>query len=125
MERDALPSGVRWRSAAALLAVALLLTLASIAVTTTRLEVQDWDCPPSPASCARPVLVGGFPLPFVSDYHGISVGGRVSLVGALLGEDLFHAGAFAVDLACWLILAGGIWWGRRRLRRSREPLTHH
>ncbi|HEX2187987.1 MAG TPA: hypothetical protein VHG51_03765 [Longimicrobiaceae bacterium] len=98
----------RVRTAAALLVGALALTAASSAVRRTRPEVQDWDCPPAPASCARPVVVLGFPLPYVSDYHGISVVGSASLVGAVLGEDLFHAGAFWADVAAYLaLLAGG------------------
>ena len=102
----------------AVAALALLATVASTAVRGTRLEVQDWDCPPAPQSCARPVEVRGFPLPFISDFHGISPVGRASLVGALLGEDLFHARAFWLDAACWgavLLLAD------RARRRWRSP----
>ena len=98
--------GVDVRRAAILLGSALALTLLSSRVSGTRLEVQDWDCPPAPASCARPVLVLGFPLPYVSDYHGISVVGSASLSGALLGEDHFHAGAFLIDLLVYLALSG-------------------
>jgi hypothetical protein len=102
---------------AALLAVALLLTLASSAVEGTRLEVQDWDCPPAPASCARPVVVLGFPFPYVSDYHGISPVGSASLSGALLGEDHFHRGAFVADAGLYLLAAGGAAAAARALRR--------
>jgi hypothetical protein len=101
-----------------LLALALALTAASSAVPGTRLEVQDWDCPPAPASCARPVRVAGFPLPYISDYHGISPVGSTSLTGALLGEDHFHPGAFAANVAVYLALAAAAWTGiRRRTRR--------
>lgn len=107
----------RWRGRAALLAVALLLTLASSAVEGTRLEVQDWDCPPEPASCARPVVVLGFPFPYISDYHGISVVGSASLSGALLGEDHFHPSAFAADAGLYLLAAAGAAAPWRALRR--------
>lgn len=92
------------RTPAVLLAGALALAAASSAVLRTRAEVQEWDCPPAPASCARPVLVAGFPFPYVSDHHGISTVGSVSLVGALLGEDRFHARAFGADVGVYLVL---------------------
>ena len=88
-----------------LFATALGLTLLSSVVSGTRLEVQDWDCPPAPASCARPVIVLGFPLPYISDYHGISVVGSASLTGALLGEDHFHLSAFLADVVVYFVLA--------------------
>lgn len=106
---------VRVRRVVAILLAALVLTLASSAVAGTRLEVQDWDCPPAPAPCARPVLVRGFPLSYISDYHGISVVGRASLLGALLGEDHFRARAFAIDVAIYAALVAGL----ARLARSR------
>lgn len=93
--------GTRWMLFAA---VALALTFGSSAVRGSRLEVQDWDCPPAPLSCARPVVVRGFPAPYISDYHGISVVGDASLVGALLGEDLFHWPAFITDAGVYLLL---------------------
>ena len=107
------------RRIAALVLVALLAASVSSMVTRTRLEVQDWDCPPAPASCARPVLVGGFPFAFLSDYHGISVVGRVSLLGGLLGEDHIHWHAFAMDAGIYALVATGAWaaWSRLRARR--------
>jgi hypothetical protein len=107
---------------AAVTAGSLVLAGASTVVAGTRLEVQDWDCPPAPASCARPVEVRGFPLPFVSDYHGISPVGRASLVGALLGEDLFRARAFWVDVACYAAGLAALWAAGTRLtsRRARR-----
>ena len=106
-----------WRRGLAQLAVALLLTLASSAVQGTRLEVQDWDCPPEPQSCARPVVVLGFPFPYVSDFHGISPVGSASLSGALLGEDHFHPGAFAADAGLYLLAAAAAQAAWRALRR--------
>jgi hypothetical protein len=101
------------------LALALVLTLLSSRVTRTRLEVQDWDCPPAPASCARPVAVVGFPLPFISDFHGLSVVGRADVVGALMGEDIFHWAPFLADVTLYLmlVLAVARTASRRRLGR--------
>lgn len=107
------------RALAALLALAVLLTAASSAVHGTRMEVQEWDCPPAPASCARPVLVLGFPFPYVSDNHGISAVGSASLLGALLGEDFFHAGAFAADVAAYFAAAALAALAVRARRRRR------
>lgn len=105
---------------ATLAAVALFLTLVSSAVSRTRLEVQDWDCPPAPASCARPMVVLGFPAPYISDYHGISVVGSASLIGALLGEDLFHLGAFLADVTAYFVLAALVATALRRRQRMRS-----
>ena len=103
---------------ATLAAIASVLTLASSVVQRTRFEVQDWDCPPLPASCARPVLVLGFPLPYISDYHGISVVGSASLTGALLGEDHFHWRAFLANVAMYLVAVAMLTGLIRSLRRS-------
>ena len=105
----------------ALLTIAVALTLASSVVRSTRLEVQDWDCPPAPASCARPVLVLGFPLPYISDYHGISVVGNASLSGALLGEDHFHWSGFVADVVVYFVIAAAGVLAMRRLRRRSTP----
>lgn len=103
-----------------LLGIALALTLASSLVERTRLEVQDWDCPPAPASCARPVVVIGFPLPYISDFHGISPVGSADLTGALLGMDHFHAGAFWADVAIYFLFCAAGWAIVRRLLRRRS-----
>ena len=106
----------------ALLLCALLgtaLALASSVVRGTRLEVQDWDCPPAPASCARPVLVRGFPLPYISDHHGISPVGSADLVGAILGMDHLHEGALAVDAGLYAVLAAAVHLATTRVRRRR------
>lgn len=89
------------RRHAAVLAGALGAALASSGVRGSRLEVQEWDCPPAPASCARPVVVRGFPAPYISDDHGVSPVGTADLAGALTGVDRFHAGALAADLALY------------------------
>lgn len=83
----------------------LALTLATSCIESRRLEVQDWDCPPAPASCARPVVVIGWPLPYGSDFLGISPVNSADLVGLLLGEDVFHARAFWLDALLWTAAA--------------------
>jgi hypothetical protein len=55
------------------------------------------------------MLVKGFPFPYISDYHGISVSGSADLVGALLGEDLFHWDAFAWNVAFYLMECVLLW----------------
>ena len=105
------------RTLAALLAVAVALALASSAVRGTRMEVQEWDCPPAPASCAKPVPVLGFPFPYVSDNQGVSVVGSASLFGALIGEDFFHPAAFAADVAAYFAAAALAALAFRRRRR--------
>jgi hypothetical protein len=101
-------------------AVALLLALASSAVAGTRMETQEWDCPPPQASCARPVPVRGFPRPYVSDDVGISVVGRASLLGAAIGEDRFHRGAFLANVAIYLAVAAGARIAARRVVGARR-----
>ena len=92
-----------FRRLTTMLFAAVAITLATSVVGTTRLVVQDWDCPPAPASCERPMLVKGFPFPYISDYHGISVSGSADLVGALMGEDLLHSDAFAWSVTFWFV----------------------
>jgi hypothetical protein len=99
---------------------ALVLALLSSLVERQRLEVQDWDCPPAPASCARPVLVAGFPVPYLSDYHGISVVNRVSIVGGLLGEDHFHWTAFLLDVAAYALALAAASLAVRRVATPRD-----
>jgi hypothetical protein len=106
-----------FRRLTTLLFAAVGLTLASSAISSMRLELQDWDCPPAPASCERPMLVKGFPFPYISDYHGISVSGSADLVGALMGEDLFHADAFAWNVAFYFVECVLLWMAFRRRTR--------
>ena len=87
---------------------ALALTLASSAIERTRLEVQELDCPPRPASCARPVVVGGFPLSYISDNHGVSVVGRISLFSALIGEDSFRWRPFWLNVVIYFLIIAGL-----------------
>jgi hypothetical protein len=102
---------------AAVAMAALVLTLASSVVPGTRIEVQDWDCPPAPASCARPVVAVGFPFPYISDYHGLSPGGRADLLGAFFGEDLFRPRPFVANLAVYAAAVGLITLAWTRTRR--------
>ena len=109
-----------WRRLVAIALGALVLALLSSVVERHRLEVQDWDCPLAPASCARSVLVAGFPAPYLSDYHGISVVNRVSVVGGLLGEDHFHWGAFLLDAGAYALVLVAAWAALRRLAERRD-----
>jgi hypothetical protein len=111
------------RRVAALWLMATAMTLGSSTVKRMRLEVQDWDCPPTPASCARPVLVAGFPFPYVSDYHGISVVGRVSFVDALLGIDHFHTRAFWLNVDLYLLATAAACSLVQRFRRAVSART--
>jgi hypothetical protein len=81
---------------------AVLLTLFSSAIKGTRLVVQDWDCTPALESCERPMVVAGFPLPYITDYHGLSPGQSADITGALLGVDLFDWRPFLLDAAIYL-----------------------
>jgi hypothetical protein len=85
----------------------IVVALATSAVKRTRLEVQDWDCPPV-GPCSRPVVVSGFPFVFISDYHGISAVGDAHLVSALLGDDHFHVGPFLLNAAVYAIAAAWV-----------------
>jgi len=98
--------------------IALALTLATSLIQRPVATVQDWDCPPAPASCERAMQAAGLPLPYLYDYHGLSPVGSVDLVGALLGLDLFVAWNFAVDLLFWLLLTTGSALLFDRLRRT-------
>jgi hypothetical protein len=113
------------RTLAVSVMLGILLTLASSGAKGTRLEVQDWDCPPAPQSCARAVVVSGFPRPFISDFHGISVVGDASLTSALLGDDLFRPAAFWIDVAFYtaLIMAASAALARVRGRRAGDSST--
>ena len=92
------------RSVVLLAVVSLLAALASSAIKSTRLVVQDWDCTPARESCERPMVAAGFPLPYVIDYHGISPAGSADLAGALLGMDLFYLRPFILDTGIYLLV---------------------
>ncbi len=91
------------RCALGLLATSLLLTTLSGWVprqVTTRY--------PDIMGCERgcQVAAGGWPVPFVVDYPGISPVGSVSISGGLMGEDRMRWGAFAASWALWLSVGG-------------------
>ena len=94
----------RVRSLVLVTLAAVLLALGSSAVKGTRLVVQDWDCTPAIESCTRPMVVAGFPLPYIVDFHGLSPVGRADLVGALLGVDQFHWRPFLLDSTFYLVV---------------------
>ena len=83
--------------------------------------VQDWDCPPAPASCARPVLAAGFPWAYAVDYHGISTVSHVGLIAIALGEDDFRPGAFPADVAVFTATTIIVLLALARARGSTPP----
>ena len=108
------------RVAQLVLIAGLLATLATSLAQRTRPEVQEWDCPPAPASCARPVLVGGLPLAYVSDHHGISVVGRV------VGSSRYHGWdpeRREVEIG-WTFLARSHWGSRHNAEIKALMLRH-
>ena len=65
--------------------------------------------------CYSPVLKGGFPLAYVYDTPGVSVEGKLSI----LGEDRFKPGPFLLDLLIYFalalaVVAGALGFQRRR-----------
>lgn len=102
-------SGDTLRRLAATAVAAVILTMASSIVPGTRVEVQEWDCPPAPASCARTVVAAGFPIPYIADYHGISPVGSADLVGALMGIDKIRPLPFWANVAFYGALVAVVW----------------
>lgn len=66
-------------------------------------------------SCTVPA--GGWPLPYLIDYPGISPVNSVSLVESLLGVDVIWAGALATTFAFWIVLIAASVWTLGRARR--------
>ncbi|HEX6371348.1 MAG TPA: hypothetical protein VF006_20685 [Longimicrobium sp.] len=91
---------MRVRTLAALAAVSLALTCASVAVQRVgpRRMVEGEGFCGTPAPCAIPALGAGFPLPFLVDDPQVSVPNAIGI-----GEDDFRAGAFTIDLLIWFV----------------------
>ena len=53
------------------------------------------------------VAAGGWPVPYLVDYPGISVVGSVDLMGGLLGEDHFRPREFCLTMAVLDSVIGG------------------
>lgn len=64
-----------------------------------------------PRSCRDGVLQGGWPLPYIVDSPGVSVVGKVTIIG----EDRFRPRAFVADA---LIAGVVIWLLLQALRRA-------
>lgn len=112
---------LRFRRLLGTATAAVVVTMASSVVPGTRVEVQSWDCPPTPASCAQTIVAAGFPIPYIADYHGISPVGSVGLVEALMGIDKIRPRAFWGDVAFYtLMLAAVSALTRRHARRIGE-----
>jgi hypothetical protein len=63
------------------------------------------------------VAAGGWPLPWLIDYPGLSPARSVSLAGVVLGVDRLRVEAFAIDVVLWTLLAAIVLAAWRRLRR--------
>lgn len=63
------------------------------------------------------VVAGGWPLPYLVDYPGISPVNSVSLSEGLLGDDVIWLGALATTFSFWLVLFAACVWILGRARR--------
>jgi len=54
--------------------------------------------------CIRPILQGGWPLPYLLDFPGVSVPGRLYFL-----EDDFYFGFFVIDLFFFACFINSIW----------------
>jgi hypothetical protein len=54
--------------------------------------------------CIRPILQGGWPLPYLLDFPGVSVPGRLSFL-----EDDFYFGFFMIDFFFFACCINLIW----------------
>jgi hypothetical protein len=67
---------------------------------------------PGTMDCAQgcQFAAGGWPFRYLVDSHGISVGGSVSLLGGLAGEDILHPGLLVATYVFWLALFTALVW---------------
>ncbi len=87
-------------------ALAASLTLASVAIP-GRVTVRYADIEGCAQGCD--VAAGGFPVPLIADYPGISPVGSVDGSGALVGMDVVSWGRFAGTFGVWLALSVAVW----------------
>jgi hypothetical protein len=67
------------------------------------------------------VAAAGWPLPYLVDYPGLSVGGSVDLVGAILGQNHLRPLLFSITLLFWTLAAvAGLVLLRRLAAKSRK-----
>jgi hypothetical protein len=95
--------------------VAVLLALLSVFVEQTGPELEQYGnlCGTSHDDpCMRPVLKGGFPLPFLFDVSGVSVENQLAF-----GEDRIVPSAFMVDCGVYAIAIWLSFHAAKRLRR--------
>jgi hypothetical protein len=69
-----------------------------------------------------PAAAGGWPVPYLVDYPGISPVGSVSLTDALLGIDKIRPIELAATFAFWLAVSAlAVWLLVRKKRRRTSP----
>jgi hypothetical protein len=106
---------VTWRSALLVPACGVVLALLSSAqpgrARATYSEIMGCE-----RSCE--VAAAGWPMPYLIDYPGISVVGSANLSGALLGEDHFRWGAFALTWLFWTAVSTAFLFLWRRVTRT-------
>jgi len=83
---------------------ALALTILSSMVHGTYMIDCERD---DPAPCVQ--VAAGFPLLYLVDHHGLSPGGRVDLLGGLIGEDILIGRNFWADVLVWWIAVLVFW----------------
>lgn len=66
------------------------------------------------------VSAGGWPMPYVVDYPGLSPVGSADVVGALMGLDRLRLPALAVTFAVWLAVSAAVVVGVSRGRLARR-----
>ena len=101
----------------AILAVGLLLTLLSSAIS-GRVDATYSDIMGCELSCDA--AAAGWPAPYLVDYPGISVVNSASLSGALVGEDKFRLLPFLLTYCFWTLAAAAIRDGLQRRRRGKR-----
>jgi hypothetical protein len=108
-----------------ILASGLILALASSAIPREAWAVHS-EIMGCETGCA--VAAVGWPIPYVVDYPGISVVGRASVTGALVGEDQFRLSAFGLTFLFWTAVAALVlgllrsaFWRRMRPRSRSRP----
>lgn len=92
--------------------LAAALASSVLASATTAIYPEIMGCE---AGCA--VAAGGWPVPYIIDYPGISVAGSADLLGLLTGEDRFSAAAFLATALFWTLVASlaVLLWRRGRM----------
>ncbi len=103
---------IRW-AALLVFGMAMVATLASSVIDGRVIAVHS-DIMGCEAGCVT--AAGGWPLPYLVDYPGISPVGSVSLSDALLGLDKIRPAALALTFVFWLCASATLVWAAMRRR---------